>query len=103
ERSAEGSGPQTAMTAAVARGVRGYRIALRRNFLRQSRQGVVLGQNADDRLARAEFGDKGGRHVRHADANLEAGRFEFFDQERRGAAFLESYFRKLPDRFVDFV
>ena len=51
QRRADRSRPECAVAAAVAGAAAEERLALPGHLLRQLRQGVVLGENADDRLA----------------------------------------------------
>ena len=76
-------GPQGAVAAAMAGGSALGGLANAADLLRQFRQGVVLGQNADDRRPGAVFGHERGRHPGDAFGDLEAGLFE--DSVRRAA------------------
>ena len=51
------------VAAAVAVRAGHQRVLLRLRLLREARQRVVLGQDADDRAVVAPLGDEGGRHV----------------------------------------
>ena len=61
------------------------RAALRNRFIAHAGKRIVLGQDADDRCARAVAGDKGRRHARHLPLDREARFLQRSSQERSGA------------------
>ena len=70
------------------------------DLLRQAGQGVVLGQDADHRLARAVAGDERRRHAGDARLHVEAGRLELLDQQGAGTPLLQAHLGELPDGLV---
>jgi len=93
------SGSQKVMAAAMAR-PRGYqRITVGHGSLRETRQRVEFAENADDGLAFAIGGDEGGRLLRHACLDAEAGLLQIALQKSRALFFVVAQLRILPDRF----
>src|SRR5262249_48074956 len=86
---------------AAAGRLAGDRLADAGDLLRQLGQGVVLGEDADDRFAGAVLGDEGGRHAADALGDAEAGLLEDADEPGHGAVLLQAQLGVGPDVLVD--
>jgi hypothetical protein len=69
--------------------------------LSQAGQGVVLGENADDRPTRADGGRERGGNLGDAALDLEPGVFQCIGQQLRRPHFLISRLGPLPDLLGD--
>ena len=97
----ECSGSESAVSATVAGCSVGRRRAEGIDFLREVRQRVVFGQDADDRLASAVARDERRGHVAQPGLHFKASGLEFLDEQRGRAALFQADFSELPNRFVD--
>ena len=97
----EGSAQRAGAEQVMAAGVAPVRSLARRTggngLLRQSRQGVELGQNRDDRLARAEGGDEAGRNAGDPARDLEPLLLDEGGEQGRRLRFLVARLGPLPD------
>src|SRR5207302_5761336 len=66
-------------------------------FLGQLRQGVVLAEDADDRLPRAERGREGGRNLGDPALDLEAGLLQGVGEQGRRLLLQVAGLGELPD------
>ena len=89
------------MPAAVPRLPLFHRLLRGRDFLREVRQCIELGENADHRLAAAVAGNKRGGHVRQSNAHVESTRSQLLDEQRRGTLLIQADFGELPNLVID--
>lgn len=98
---AQAGAAEQVVAAAVPRSAGQHRLLFGRRLLRETGQGVVFGQQADQRFALSVGGDEGGGHAGHPLLNGESLFFQSVNQQRGRAVFLQRGLGELPDLQAD--